>query len=160
MIKLEKMNKLDFDDYISIAINAYAIEKVKAGTWSEEEAYKCSEESFKNLLPDGIDTEREYLYSIFDEDNKIKVGYLWVECVESLIGKTAFIFDFLIFEEFRSKGYGTQSMKALEEVARKLGICKVSLHVFAHNSTAIALYEKVGFRNTDIHMSKYIETMF
>ena len=156
IVKLEKMTKSDFDHYISIAIHAFAIEKVKAGTWAEDEAYKLSEESFKKLLPNDIETEREYLYSIFDNDKNIKVGYLWLEFSESLIGKTAFIFDFLILEEFRGKGYGTQSMIALDDEAKKHGISKVSLHVFAHNKKAIGLYEKVGFKNTDIHMSKYI----
>jgi ribosomal protein S18 acetylase RimI-like enzyme len=156
IVKLEKMTKSDFDHYISIAINAYATEKVKAGTWTEDEAYKLSKESFEKLLSNGIDTEREYLYSIFDNDKNIKVGYLWLEFSESLIGKTAFIFDFLIFEEFRGKGYGTQSMTALEDEVKKHKISKVSLHVFAHNKRAIGLYEKVGFKSTDISMSKYI----
>lgn len=156
IVKLEKMTKSDFDHYISIAVNAYAIEKVKAGTWTEDEAYKLSEESFKKLLPNDTETERQYLYSIFDNDKNIKVGYLWLEFSENLIDKTAFIFDFLILEEFRGKGYGTQSMIALDNEAKKHKISKVSLHVFAHNKRAIDLYEKVGFKNTDIHMSKYI----
>ncbi|EGP9032297.1 GNAT family N-acetyltransferase, partial [Listeria monocytogenes] len=28
--------------------------------------------------------------------------------------------------------------------------------VFAHNQTAIGLYNKVGFQNTDITMAKYL----
>lgn len=150
------MTKSDFDHYISIAVNSYAIEKVKAGAWTEGEAYKLSEETFNKLLPNDIETERQYLYSIFDNDKNIKVGYLWLGVNESLIGKTAFIFDFLIFEEFRGKGYGTQSMIALDDEAKKQEISKVSLHVFAHNKVAISLYEKSGFKNTDINMSKYI----
>lgn len=150
------MAKSDFDHYISIAVNAYAIEKVKAGTWTKDEAYKQSEETFKKLLPNDIKTERQYLYTIIDNEKNIKVGYLWLEFSENLIGKTAFIFDFLILEEFRGKGYGTQSMIALDDEAKKHKISKVSLHVFAHNEIAIGLYEKVGFKNTDIHMSKNI----
>ena len=30
----------------------------------------------------------------------------------------------------------------------------VSLHVFAHNTNAIGLYEKIGFLPTNIYMSK------
>lgn len=81
IVKLEKMTKSDFDHYISIAVNAYAIEKVKTGTWTEDEAYKLSEESFKKLLPNDIETERQYLYSIFDNDKNIKVCYLWLDQV-------------------------------------------------------------------------------
>ncbi|MFC5975741.1 GNAT family N-acetyltransferase [Carnobacterium antarcticum] len=74
----------------------------------------------------------------------------------SVHGKAAFIYDFIIFEEFRSLSYGTQTMSELEEIAKKMGIKKVMLHVFAHNTTAFSLYEKMGFKTTDISMSKYL----
>lgn len=70
IVSLEKMTKSDFEHYISIAVNAYATEKVKVGAWAKDEAYKLSKEEFKKLLPNGIETENQYLYSIFDNDKK------------------------------------------------------------------------------------------
>ncbi len=157
MVRLEKMNESDFNDYIKNAINEYAVEKIKAGTWAQEEAETLSKESFTRLLPDGVHSENQYLFSIIDVDKQVKIGYLWFQCSEKLIGKEAFIYDFIIFEEFRSQGYGTQALRALDEVVKELYINKISLHVFAHNKTALALYEKTGFIATDINMSKDID---
>jgi ribosomal protein S18 acetylase RimI-like enzyme len=154
MVKLEKMSKQDFDDFCSNAITEYANGKVEAGVWSEKEAHKLSEKSFNKLLSNGVDTEGQHLFSIIDADEQIKIGYLWFECSERFTGKEAFIYGFYIFEEFRGKGYGTQSMKALDDEARKLKIDKLSLHVFSHNKRAISLYKKAGYKDTDLIMSK------
>lgn len=156
MIKLEKMSKHDFADYVPNAIVEYADQKVKAGTWDEEEALNLSKESFEKLLPNGENTEGHYLFSIVELIKQRKIGYLWFQCFASLAAKTAFINDFYIFEEFRGRGYGTQAMKALDTEVRKLQISKITLHVFSHNKRAIALYQKAGFEDTDLIMAKYV----
>lgn len=156
MIQLQKMNNLDFEDYMASAITDYAADKVAAGTWAKAEAEQLSRESFERLLPHGVDTEKEYLYSILVGQARQKVGYLWFQLNETLMGRSAFILDFVIFENVRGRGYGKQTLEALEEVAKNLDIHKISLHVFAHNTTAIALYENAGYKNTDITMAKYL----
>ncbi|WP_291563997.1 MULTISPECIES: GNAT family N-acetyltransferase [unclassified Clostridium] len=156
MVRLEKMNEFDFDNYINNSIKDYAAEKIKAGAWAQEEAENLSKETFARLLPKGIYSENQYLFSIIDDDKQIKVGYLWFQCYEKLIEKEAFVYDFIVFKEFRSKGYGTQALKSLDDVVKGLGINKISLHVFAHNKRALSLYEKTGFIATDINMSKNI----
>lgn len=145
MVRLEKMSEFDFDNYINDSIKDYAAEKIKVGAWAQEEAENLSKETFVRLLPKDIYSENQYFFSIIDADKQMKVGYLWFQCCEKLIGKEAFIYDFIIFKEFRSKGYGTQALKSLDEVAKGLGINKISLHVFAHNKRALSLYEKTGF---------------
>jgi ribosomal protein S18 acetylase RimI-like enzyme len=68
--------------------------------------------------------------------------------------REAFIYDFYIFEPFQSKGYGKQSLVALDEEARKMNVTKIGLHVFGQNDRAFELYKKMGFLVTDITMSK------
>ncbi len=156
MVVLEKMTKQDFESYIENAVKEYAKEKVTAGTWIEEEALKLSKEAFDRLLPDGVATANQYLYSLVDTDANVSIGYIWFQLFEKLSGREAFIFDFIIHDRFRGKGYGTQSMNALEREAHTLDIHKISLHVFGHNHTAIGLYNKMGYVTTDLHMSKVI----
>lgn len=156
MIQLQNMNNLDFEDYMASAITDYAVDKVAAGAWAKAESEQLSKEAFERLLPKGVNTENEYLFSILNSEASQKVGYLWFQLSETLLGKTAFILDFVIFEQYRGRGYGHQTLKVLEEVAKNLDIHKIALHVFAHNTTAIALYEKVGYKNTDITMAKYL----
>ncbi|EAD1225988.1 GNAT family N-acetyltransferase [Listeria monocytogenes] len=147
------MTASDLEDFLSTAITDYANEKVEAGTWDEEEALAKSQGSFNKLLYDGITTPNEYLYSIISGE---KIGYIWFHVDETRSGKHAFIYDFVIFEAFRGKGFGTKTLEALDKLAKDMEITKIELHVFAHNKTAIGLYNKVGFQNTDITMAKYL----
>ncbi|HAA2534742.1 GNAT family N-acetyltransferase [Listeria monocytogenes] len=147
------MTASDLEDFLSTAITDYANEKVEAGTWDEEEALAKSQDSFNKLLYDGITTPNEYLYSIISGE---KIGYIWFHVDETRSGKHAFIYDFVIFEAFRGKGFGTKTLEALYALAKEMQITKIELHVFAHNQTAIGLYNKVGFQNTDITMAKYL----
>ena len=64
------------------------------------------------------------------------------------------IYDFLIYEEHRRKGYGKQTLVALEEKVKELGIETIALHVFGHNQAAIDLYQKTGYKMTNIQMQK------
>ena len=45
----------------------------------------------------------------------------------------------------RRTGVGTALMRAAEEWARTARVTKLELHVFPHNTPAIALYEKLGY---------------
>ena len=47
-------------------------------------------------------------------------------------------------------------MKKLEDKAKELKCDKISLHVFAHNNQAISLYKKMGYKITNLMMSKEI----
>lgn len=156
MIQLQKMNDLDFNDYMARTIIDYAAEKVAAGVWLKAEAIQLAKKNFDQLLPKGVKTENEYLFTFLNTEINKKVGYLWFQLSETLLYKMAFILDFIIFEPYRGRGYGQQTLKNLEDVAKSLDIHKMILHVFAHNTTAIALYEKLGYKNTDITMAKYL----
>ncbi|EDP7876256.1 GNAT family N-acetyltransferase [Listeria monocytogenes] len=147
------MTAFDLEDFLTTAITDYAKEKVEAGTWDEEESLAKSQDSFNKLLYDGITTPNEYLYSIISGE---KIGYIWFHVDETRSGKHAFIYDFVIFEAFRGKGFGTKTLAALDVLAKEMQITKIGLYVFAHNQTAIGLYNKVGFQNTDITMAKYL----
>ncbi len=45
-----------------------------------------------------------------------KIGFIWVHVKD---GK-AFIYDFLIDEEFRGKGYGKQALAAMDEMLKSM----------------------------------------
>jgi ribosomal protein S18 acetylase RimI-like enzyme len=83
-----------------------------------------------------------------DEDRKI--GFIWVQ----VKANRAFIYDFLIHEEYRGKGYGKQSLTAMDERLRSMNVNSVSLHVFGDNVTAQELYKKMGFEITGMQMQK------
>ena len=53
-------------------------------------------------------------------------------------------------------GYGKETMRVLEESARKEGAGKIQLDVFGFNSVGRNLYLKMGYQDAAITMMKYL----
>jgi len=157
MIQLLPMTQPEFEPWMAQAIADYADDKVKAGTWEANDAAARSRADFEKLLPAGLASPDNYLYSIWSDDAPLDtpVGVLWV-AVPPRKPPLAFIYDFIIFEPYRRRGYGLQALTVLEDKVRSLGLDKIGLHVFGHNQGAIALYEKAGYEITDINMAKKV----
>jgi len=148
------MTRTEFQTYCGRCIPDYAQEHVKAGNWDSTEALEKASEQFGRILPDGLDTTNQYLFSIEDEDTGSEIGIIWFAIDDKGLQPSAFIYDLMIYEEFRRKGYGTQAMRTLEQQVKELGAIRISLHVFGHNHAARDLYEEVGYEITDVSMSK------
>ena len=153
MVKFKTMTEDEYEDYYNFAIKNYAREKIEAGNWSEEDAEEKSRKIFNKLLPDGTDTENHYLFSIYDNENHI--GYIWFRVMEEN-NNIAFLNDIVIFEEYRGKGYGKETMKLLEKKVGELDCSKIQLHVFGHNEVAVSLYKKLNYEVTNYRMEKDI----
>ena len=155
-INLTTMSSENYKEYLSLAVPDYAKDKVEAGTWQTDEAEELSLQSFNNYLPDGVETANQYLFSIVDSAIEKIVGYLWIHLDKNGASPKIFVYDFIIFEEFRNKGYGKNSLTELEKYAKSIDVTEIGLHVFAHNKIALHTYEKNGFIPTDITMVKRI----
>lgn len=149
MSTLRAMNDAEFKQYIDEAIINYAKERVKAGNWREEEAILKSREEYTELLPKGVKTQYNYLFSVVDK-NEV-VGMIWLNKEDDEVG---FICEINILKKYQGMGYGKYAMKEIELVAKNLGLKKIELHVFGHNKTAINLYENLEYTVTNMCMSK------
>jgi len=149
MIQLVKMQQEDFEPYLERGIHEYAEDHVRNGNWTVEESLERSKKEFEQLLPDGVNSRDQFLYSIIDETGN-KLGLLWVQVKD----QKAFIYDFAIDEAFRGKGYGKQALLAMDEELKSMKVESVGLHVFGDNTAAQELYKKAGFVITGIHMRK------
>jgi ribosomal protein S18 acetylase RimI-like enzyme len=155
-MRLVPMTQAEYDRWIEQSIKDYAEDKIKSGTWLPDEALERSAADFHRLLPDGLDSKDQHLYRLEDETAAKKVGMIWVASVNW--GKPmAFIYDVIIDEDQRGKGYGKQAMLALEDVVRGMGLDEIGLHVFGHNTIARDLYLKAGYEITDISMAKKLK---
>ena len=152
MVRLEALQQDDFERFLEREVRGYAEDHVRNGNWPEQGALERSRKEFEFYLPDGIHTQDQYLWSLVDDSDR-KVGILWVQ----LKDHKAFIFDFVIDEEFRSKGFGKQSLAAMDETLKSMGAESVALHVFGDNIIAQELYKKAGYRITDIQMKKTLK---
>lgn len=157
MIHLVPMTADEFEPYLTRAIAGYAADNVKAGYWNSTEALQRSEQEFKHLLPEGVATAGNYLYSIKDPDLGENVGMIWLAALERGSVKRGFIYDFKIVEAKQGRGYGRQALQAIDDVARSLGLPSIGLHVFAHNSVARHLYETAGYEVASLNMVKRLD---
>ena|SRR5205085_5048057 len=154
MMRLIPMREDEFRIWLDNAIHEYADEKVRAGNWTPDDALEQSKQTYRELLPEGLSSKHQYLFSIQDDAIAQNVGMIWFALSDHGTRPSAFIYDFLIFEQFRRHGYGTQALRELEGEVKHLGLDTISLHVFGHNLPARALYEKMGYVVTNINMSK------
>jgi ribosomal protein S18 acetylase RimI-like enzyme len=152
MVKLMPMEQEDFESFLEHGIREYADDHVRNGNWPAKGALERSKKEFEHYLPNGIHSKDQYLYSIIDESGN-KIGLLWVQVKD----QKAFIFDFVIDEALRGKGYGKQALMALDEKLKSMNAESVGLHVFGDNGIAQELYKKMGFQITDINMRKTLK---
>jgi ribosomal protein S18 acetylase RimI-like enzyme len=152
MSKLIPMTQPEYDEYLKHLIPDYAAENVRAGYWDESEALEKSRQQVESLLPQGLQTKDNYIYSLFDGGHK--VGMIWMKAEMNRPVKGGFIFDVIVDERFRGKGYGKQVMALIEEKARELELKSIGLHVFAHNTVAKNLYESIGYEISSLNMIK------
>ena len=148
------MQQNDFDTFFEENIVRYAEEKVKSGNWQVEDALERSRAEFEGLLPDGLQSKDQYIFNIFDDEQESKIGILWVEVRMDEPHRPAFIFDFVIDESYRGKGFGKKSLTALDEKLKLMGVESVALHVFGYNTNAFELYKRMGYEATNINMRK------
>src|SRR3712207_3190668 len=115
MVRLVPMSDNQFERWRESHNRAYADDKERSGAWRPEEALRLAEESTLKVLPQGLATKDHYLYAVEDEANGKQVGTLWLGVMDWGIGPAAFVYDIVIFEEFRRRGYGEQAMLAAED---------------------------------------------
>ena len=148
------MDSADYPAYLENSVREYAEDKVKSGQWKESESLEKSRSEFDKLLPEGVNSRNEFIYSIVDESSGQKLGMLWVEIKMDETPRRAFGYDFIVYEPFRGKGFGKQALQALDKLLISMDVESMGLHVFGHNATAFELYKKMGFEITNINMRK------
>ncbi len=100
---------------------------------------------------------------VAEEDSQL-IGFTWF-LVEKLPTDIMFIkpadvfveiADFVVSEDYRNRGVGRALIKKVEEYAKDKGIDKVKLHVTASNKLGREIYEKLGFHEEEVILTKEI----
>jgi ribosomal protein S18 acetylase RimI-like enzyme len=86
------------------------------------------------------------------------VGTVWFALLDSGVGWSVWIYDIIINEDFRRRGYATRTLELVENRTGELGARSVELHVFGHNRGVMALYRKMGYSATSITIAKAIRS--
>lgn len=149
------MPEATFAQYAENAISAYAQDNIVSGRWPKDGALERSRADFYELLPQGLATPNQHLFSIQSADET--VGYMHLAVIEKHGIRQAFIYDVEVLEAHQRQGHAKRAFAALESIVRALGLDRIGLHVFAQNTAAQALYRSLGYDVTSINMLKTLD---
>jgi ribosomal protein S18 acetylase RimI-like enzyme len=152
-VELLPMDEGQFAAYLERAVPRYAKENVKAGYRTEEDALDRSRADHLRLLPLGTETPGNHLFIINDRESGHQIGVIWIKFEEGN-NPAVYIYDVFVEEQFRGKGYGKATLRAVEAFSKAKGARSIFLHVFAHNPLAMRLYDEAGFKVRSMNMEK------
>ena len=153
-MKLVAMNETEFAASFAGAVRRRAKEQVERDLWSSRGAVQASRNEMAQLLPRGQATRGYHFCKIVDGATGAVVGETWYN-VRSRGGRTQFWVDLLgVDATYRRKGYGSETLRGLEEEALQCGADRVGLYVFAGNEGALDLYTKRGYLPTGLRLAK------
>jgi RimJ/RimL family protein N-acetyltransferase len=109
--------------------------------WPSQRAEHESRKSFHKLLPAGLNTARQLLWSIVDKGEV--VGSLCMGPHPEL-ADAFWIWGVEVDTPHRSRGIGGGALVEAQDVARGLGGHRIELNVFDGNP-ALRLYERLGY---------------
>jgi ribosomal protein S18 acetylase RimI-like enzyme len=78
------------------------------------------------------------------EEGRVFIGYIAVQPR----GDEIFLSKIYMQSSWRAKGHGKKAVQFVETLTRERGLRKIVLTVNKNNTSAIKVYEKIGFRNT------------
>jgi ribosomal protein S18 acetylase RimI-like enzyme len=154
MTTLDAMTDSEFAAFADEAPQDYARDQVEAGIWPANESVRLARDAFSKLLPQGLVTPDHFLYVVREESTRAALGVLWYALKDRAGERVAYVYGIHIKDEFRRMGHATRTLAALERKARSQGLAGIELHVFGRNAKARALYDKVGFHETNVTMFK------
>ncbi len=145
MIALREMTGEEFQRFKAQSIARYAKDLMTGEDFDEEDALANAKEVFEDTLPDGLDTEDQYLMTIEDAESGKDVGQIWFFCEEAEEGRQVWLTDFAIREEEGLKGYAAAALTEMERIAKAAGCVRSALFVWDHNPEGCELYRKCGY---------------
>jgi ribosomal protein S18 acetylase RimI-like enzyme len=150
-VTLHPMTEAEYAGLRAFLDEDYAREIARVMDLSPEDARAAAAKQTNDLLKNGLATEGHYLWKLVSDQDGA-VGDLWTFVDPGK--RRAFIYFIGIDERYRGKGYAKAAMLALEAEVMPKGADPIDLNVFGGNTTAIRLYEGLGYQPTAINMRK------
>src|SRR5262245_26643777 len=107
-----------------------------------------SAEARANLIPGLIEHGGARVFLAFDGGEPIGLALCFVGFSSFRARPLINIHDIAVVPQARGRGIGRQLLQAVEEYARQMGCCKVTLEVRSDNARAQRAYRSAGFKST------------
>jgi ribosomal protein S18 acetylase RimI-like enzyme len=137
------MTGAQVSDFLEAILPSYVAERAAADHVSSEAADRYARAQYAQLLPDGHLTAGHHFLRMVAINSGQSVGGVWF-WIDSE-NKQAFLYNITILPQYRRRGFASDALMLIEEIAREAGCATLGLNVFSSNSEAIALYSRVGF---------------
>ncbi len=115
MVRLVALPDQDLEEWLAFMWADYRSQLLGAG-FSSGEASLNIEQNAKALFNNGIPNEDQRIFHVMDDE--VKLGYLWVATREKSSAGVWYVYDIMIDEVFRGKGYGRSTMRAAEDYVK------------------------------------------
>jgi GNAT superfamily N-acetyltransferase len=123
----------------------FAADLTDSGSCPADEARARAEREYASLLPDGLDSPG-YTWWVLEAD-ATPVATVWL--AEHASPGLSWVYSVEVGPEYRGRGYGRATMRAAEAATLRSGDSRLALNVFGHNTTAMGLYDSLGYTATD-----------
>lgn len=153
-LRLRPMTQEEYAAYRERSEHDYAQEMAASGQLDLHAAVKRSAVEFSELLPAGLESPGMHLWTAETGDPAEVAGIGWIELRQRASGVSAWVYDVKVDAARRGQGLGRALMEALHQAAVELGATSISLNVFGHNTTAIHLYDSLGYAVTAQQMKR------
>lgn len=144
-VRIRKMTEAEYEYFYQWSVEQHTRELMEELQLSKEDAFKETLEEVSEMLPDGINTQNNYLMSIVESETEEVVGFIWTLHEEYEGRKQSFICDLAIWEPRRRKGYAEETLYLTQKNAQEAGCQESLLFVNDVNKAAEALYVKCGY---------------
>jgi ribosomal protein S18 acetylase RimI-like enzyme len=145
------MTEAEVAEYLRGTVKTYVEERVKAGE-DPATAAKVADRQLATAFPMGTAASGHLFLHI--RTGSEDVGSLWLGPQLDGPRSTWYVFDIVVHETFRRRGFGRAAMLLAEQEVRKHGASELGLNVFGHNPNARTLYESLGYITTATQMRK------
>src|SRR5258708_30380849 len=151
-IRLEPMTQAQYSDFMDAIVPPYVAERAAADHVSAEVAARYARHQHARLLPEGHRTTGHRFLRMVSTDSDESVGgvWFWID-VEN---KQGFLYNITVLPRHRRRGFASDALVLVQEMARSAGCTTLRLNVFSPNVCAIPLYRKLGFGAASSYWTK------
>jgi ribosomal protein S18 acetylase RimI-like enzyme len=152
-VELRPPREDEWGEWYSTSREHYADSIHRHGGIPLEHAQQKAVDDFAHLLPNGVESEGQFVFLI--EDDGVVRGSLWLCEREGMGGgRHLFVYEVRVDEDARGRGLGRAAMQIAERLARERGLERIELNVFGGNDVARGLYRSLGYDEVAVYMGK------
>ena len=153
-VTLQPMTQVQFSNFMEVMFAPYVAERAVADHVPNELTAQYARDQHAQLLPQGHLTPGHRFLNIVAASEDRPVGGVWLSVgVES---KHAFLYNITVLPQYRRRGFASDTLTQIEEIACAAGCTTLGLNVFSSNAGAMALYRKNGFGAVSAYMNKVV----